>query len=114
MSGFDHFGHDGSESGDGTAAQVVPIGEPSGQDHGLHVIEAVVAVPQRHRLAPAEPDCAERVLVVKRAWESDNTDLWANLRAGVRTHQPACVASSVCSADSASSSSSDASSSSET
>jgi hypothetical protein len=83
--GVDHFGHHRREPGDRAAAQVVAVGEAAGQDHGVDVGEAVVAVPERHRLMTAGAYGALGVDVVEGAREGDDADPHSAASSSTRT-----------------------------
>ena len=71
--------HDGAhhrgEACDGTAAQVVAVGKSTGQDHGVHTLEVVIAMPQGDRISSGEAHRARCIAVIERAREGDDTDL---------------------------------------
>jgi hypothetical protein len=46
----DHLFHDGSESSDGTTAQVVPVAEPSGEHNRFTPLQVTVFVPELHHI----------------------------------------------------------------
>ena len=46
--------HDGTETGDRAAAQVVAVGEPAGDDDGLDAAQVGVFVPEPHRFGAGE------------------------------------------------------------
>ncbi len=66
--------HDRGEPGDRPAAQVVAVGEATGQDDGVDAVQVGVAVPQRDGLAAGDADGARGVAVVERAREGDDPD----------------------------------------
>ena len=67
--------HDRCEAGDRAAAQVVAVGEPSGQDDRVDPLEVGVAVPEGDRLGADGTHGAGRITVVERARERDDPDL---------------------------------------
>src|SRR5207248_1771401 len=56
-----HRPHDPGEPRDGAGSQVVAVGEPAGQDHGVHVGKRGVPVPDRNALAVQEANSPEGV-----------------------------------------------------
>src|SRR5690606_4133683 len=70
----DDLAHHGCEAGDGTAPQVVAIGEATREDDGVDALQVVVPVPQRDGLAAGKADGTGRVDVVERAREGDDPD----------------------------------------
>ena len=74
LGGVDDLPHDGGEAGDGPAAQVVAIGESSGDDQGIHALEVGVLVPQGHGLGARQAHGPGGVDVVEGAGEGDDAD----------------------------------------
>jgi hypothetical protein len=66
--------HDSGEPGDGSCPQVVPVGEPAGQDHRVGAVQVVVPVPHRDGLCTHEADGPLGVAVVERPREGDHGD----------------------------------------
>ena len=66
--------HQGRAGGDGAGPQVVAVGEAAGEDDGVDVLQVVVGVPERDRLAAGQPHRARGVDVVQGAREGENTD----------------------------------------
>ena len=74
-SGLAHdFAHDGSGCRDRTAAQVVAVGEATGDDDGVDTVQVGVLVPQGHGLRARDLNRAGGVAVVERAGEGDDSD----------------------------------------
>ena len=73
------LGHDGGGRGDRAAAQVVAVGEASGDDDRVNAAQIGVLVPQRHGLGAGDRGGAGGVAVVKRSREGDDSDAahWA-------------------------------------
>src|SRR5204863_1995004 len=44
--------HHGGEPGDRAAAQIVPVGEPAGQDHRVDTVQVRLGVPEPDRTRP--------------------------------------------------------------
>src|SRR5690606_1404834 len=72
---LDHGAHHGCEPGDGTAAQIVAVGETTGDHDRVHAFEVGVAMPEVHRLGAGQPDGAGGVHVVEGAREGDDPDM---------------------------------------
>src|SRR6202042_3386487 len=70
--GGHQLAHHRGEPGDGAAAQVVAVGEAAGQDDRRHTAQVTVAMPERDRFGPGEPDGTRRVPVIKRPRKSNN------------------------------------------
>jgi hypothetical protein len=68
----DEFLHDRREPGDGAAAQVITVGEATGQDHRVGTAQVTVVMPQRNRLRSGIPNGTGRIGVIKRPWKRDN------------------------------------------
>src|SRR5690606_7374648 len=66
--------HDRRETGDGPGPQVVAVGEPAAQHHGVDLLEVLVLVPERHRFGAGQADRAPAVAVVETAGESDDAN----------------------------------------
>src|SRR5699024_381531 len=81
----DDLAHHGCERGDRTAAQVVTVGEATGDDDGVDALEVGVGVPQRDRLGTGGGDGTRRVDVVKGAGKGDDADLRAHATTSART-----------------------------
>ena len=74
-SGLAHdLAHDGGGRGDRAAAQVVAIGEASGDDDRVDAVQVGVLMPQGHRLRARDVHRAGGVTVVKGAGEGDDSD----------------------------------------
>ena len=63
--GGHQVGHHRREPRYRAAAQVVAVGEATGQDHRVDAAQATVAMPERDRLGPGEADRAGGVTVVE-------------------------------------------------
>jgi len=71
-----HLSHHRGEPCDRPDAQVVPVGEATGHDHGVGALEVRVGVPQDLRVRPATRLAASsRVDVVAGAGEADDAEL---------------------------------------
>ena len=70
--------HHRCETGDGAAAQVVAVGEPTRQDDGVDTLEVGRPVPESDGLTAGQPDGAQGVPVVEGAREGDDSDAWAH------------------------------------
>ena len=70
--GGHQLAHHRGEPGDGTAAQVVAVGEAAGQDRRVHAAQVAVAVPEHDRFGPGEPDRTRRVPVIQRPRKSND------------------------------------------
>ncbi len=57
--------HDRREPGDGPRPQVVAVGEPAGEDDGIHTAKVAIGVPQRHAITTHERNGAKRVPIVQ-------------------------------------------------
>ena len=67
-------GHDGSEPGDGAAAEVVTVGEPPGQYDAVDRRQRRLAVPDQHGLCPEAVEREGGVAVVVRAGKDEYGD----------------------------------------
>src|SRR5690606_36200798 len=67
--------HHRGEPGDGTAPQVVAVGEAAGEDDRVHALQVGLGVPEPDRLGSGEPDRPGGVTVVERARERHHPDL---------------------------------------
>jgi hypothetical protein len=71
-----HGLHDRRELGNGAAAEIVAIGEPAGQNDGVHVTEAARIVPDELRLlAEGMAGGIERVVIAIAAGKDDYAKL---------------------------------------
>src|SRR5699024_3582904 len=77
--GLDDGLHDGCQCGDGAGAQVVTVGETTGDHDGVDAPEVLVGVPEDDRLGTCEADGAQRIDVVEGAGEGDDTALGTHL-----------------------------------
>src|SRR5699024_2018251 len=84
-------GHDRGEGGQRAGAQVVAVGEATGQHYSVHSGQGVAGVPQPHRFGAGQPHGAGGVPVVQAAGEGDHTDA-AHQRASAGSAVPACSA----------------------
>jgi hypothetical protein len=66
--------HDRREPGDGTGPQIVAVGEPARQHHGVDAAERRVAVPQQRGLAPEGAHCLDHVELAVRTREDHDAD----------------------------------------
>ncbi|GAA1647268.1 hypothetical protein GCM10009790_30540 [Georgenia ruanii] len=74
LSGRHDLAHHRREPGDRAAAQVVAVGEATGQDDGVDAAQVRVGVPQGDRLGAGEADGPLGVAVVQGAGEGDDAD----------------------------------------
>src|SRR5690606_35726336 len=74
LRGRDDLTHDGGHRRDGTATQVVAVGEAAGDHHGVDALEVGVVVPQGDGLGPGPGDGTGGVDVVERSGEGDDAD----------------------------------------
>ena len=65
VGGIDDAAHHRAETGDRTAAQVVTVGEATGQHDRVDALEGVGRVPQRDGGRPGQLDGAQRIMVVQ-------------------------------------------------
>src|ERR1700730_13859542 len=70
----DDFSHYRGEFRDGTAAQVVAVGDPAGHHHRVDTLEIGVGVPQADRLGADGTHCTGSVHVVERSGKGDDAD----------------------------------------
>ena len=74
-SGLAHdFAHDGGGRGDRAAAQVVAVGEASGDHDRVDAVQVGVLVPQGHGLRAGNLNRAGGVAVIEGAREGDDSD----------------------------------------
>jgi hypothetical protein len=66
--------HQRRAGGDGAGAQVVAVGETAGEDDRVDVLQVVVGVPERDRLAAGQSHGPRRIDVVQRSREGDDPD----------------------------------------
>src|SRR3954452_10157375 len=64
--------HDRAEPRDDARPQVVAVGEPARQDHGVRTVQIRVLVPQRDRLRAGQLDTVERIAIAVRARKDDD------------------------------------------
>src|ERR1700761_303800 len=70
----DQFGHDRGEPRDGPAAQVVAVGEATGQDDRVHAVQVVLVMPEGDGIAAGPLDGPGGLLLVEGSGERDDTD----------------------------------------
>jgi hypothetical protein len=72
--GVDHGPHDGRLGGDGAGAQVVAVGEPAGDDDGVHTMQVGIGMPERDRFGTNDFRGTQGVDVIETAGEGDDAD----------------------------------------
>src|SRR4051812_10958181 len=79
LRGRDHLGHHRRAPRDRAAPEVVAVGETPGEDNSVDAAQVVITVPEGDRLASGHSHRPQRVAVVERPREGDDTDAGAHV-----------------------------------